>query len=123
MLKARMTSNDSPWVFPRASKATDNGFLSTSLDHQHSTAITTLGLPKDFVLHSLRHTFLRRLAEAGVDAFTIMRIAGHSSVTDSQKYSTARQRQWNGPSSGLKLSMLPSSQSRRGSRRRQKKAA
>jgi len=38
------------------------------------------------VLHSLRHTFLTRLGEAGVDAFTIMRIAGHSSVTVSQKY-------------------------------------
>lgn len=86
MLKARMTSNDSPWLFPGAGKATENAFLSTSLDHQHSTVRTTLGLPKDFVLHSLRHTFLTRLGEAGVDAFTIMRIAGHSSVTVSQKY-------------------------------------
>jgi integrase len=41
---------------------------------------------KDFVLHSLRHTFLTRLGEAGADAFTIMRIAGHSSVTVSQRY-------------------------------------
>jgi len=49
-------------------------------------ARTALGLPKDFVIHSLRHTFLTRLGEAGVDAFTIMRIAGHSSVTVSQKY-------------------------------------
>ena len=39
------------------------------------------------MLHSLRHTFLTRLGEAGVDAFTMMRIAGHnSSVTVSQKY-------------------------------------
>jgi len=29
----------------------------------------SLGLPKDFVLHSLRHTFLTRLGEVGVDAF------------------------------------------------------
>ena len=29
---------------------------------------------------------LTRLGEAGVDAFTIMRITGHSSVTVSQKY-------------------------------------
>jgi hypothetical protein len=29
---------------------------------------------------------LTRLGEAGVDAFTIMRIAGHSSITVSQKY-------------------------------------
>ena len=45
-----------------------------------------LGLPKDFVIHSLRHTMLTRLGEAGVDAFTIKQIAGHSSVTVSQRY-------------------------------------
>jgi hypothetical protein len=40
----------------------------------------------DFVLHSLRHTMLSRLGESGVDAFTIMRIAGHSSIVVSQRY-------------------------------------
>lgn len=30
-----------------------------------------LGLPKDFVLHSFRHSMLARLGEAGVDAFTL----------------------------------------------------
>ncbi|QNI31973.1 tyrosine-type recombinase/integrase [Alloacidobacterium dinghuense] len=43
-------------------------------------------LPKDFVLHSLRHTMLTRLGESGVDAFTIMRIAGYSSIVVSQRY-------------------------------------
>jgi len=42
--------------------------------------------PADFVLHSLRHTMLTRLGELGVDAFTIMRIAGHSSIVVSQRY-------------------------------------
>ena len=42
--------------------------------------------PGDFVMHSLRHTMLTRLGESGVDAFTIMRIAGHSSVMVSQRY-------------------------------------
>ena len=42
--------------------------------------------PGDFVLHSLRHTCLTRLGEAGADAFTIMKLAGHSSVTVSQRY-------------------------------------
>ena len=42
--------------------------------------------PREFVLHGLRHTFLTRLGEAGADAFTIMRLAGHSSVTVSQRY-------------------------------------
>jgi integrase len=43
-------------------------------------------LPADFVLHSLRHSALTRLGEAGADAFTIMKLAGHSSVTVSQRY-------------------------------------
>ena len=38
------------------------------------------------MVHSLRHTMLTRLGEAGVDAFTIMRIAGHSTITISQRY-------------------------------------
>src|SRR5215467_1290606 len=53
---------------------------------QHDDVRTALKLPADFVLHSLRHTMLTRLGESGADAFTIMRIAGHSSVTVSQRY-------------------------------------
>jgi hypothetical protein len=34
----------------------------------------------------LRHTALARLAEAGCDAFTLARIAGHSSITLTQRY-------------------------------------
>ena len=56
------------------------------LDQQHSRVRTLLKLPDDFVLHSLRHTFGTRLGEAGADAFTIMRLMGHSTVTVSQRY-------------------------------------
>ena len=48
--------------------------------------ILLLELPADFVIHSLRHTFGTRLGESGADAFTIMRLMGHSSVTVSQRY-------------------------------------
>ena len=41
---------------------------------------------QDMVLHSTRHTFCTRLGEAGADAYTIMRLAGHSSITISQRY-------------------------------------
>lgn len=40
----------------------------------------------NFALHSLRHTMLTWLGESGVDAFTIMRIAGHSSMAVSLRY-------------------------------------
>lgn len=84
MLKARKDDSKSEWVFPGDSDTA--AILGTSLDHQHDAVRTVLKLPKDFVIHSLRHTMLTRLGEAGADAFTIMRIAGHSSVTVSQRY-------------------------------------
>jgi len=49
-----------------------------------------LQLPNDCVIHSLRHTFLTRFGEAGADAFTIKKVAGHSSVTISERYITQR---------------------------------
>jgi len=45
-----------------------------------------MGLPWDAVLHSTRHTALTDLGAAGADAFTIQAIAGHASVTTSQRY-------------------------------------
>jgi len=60
--------------------------LVSSLDHQHATVRKLRKLPATFVVHSLRHTALTRLGEAGCDAFSIMRIAGHSSVRVSQRY-------------------------------------
>jgi len=45
-----------------------------------------LKLPNEFVPHSLRHTFGTRLGEAGADAFTIMKLMGHSTITVSQRY-------------------------------------
>lgn len=59
---------------------------STLLDQQHARAREALKLPKDFVLHSLRHTYGTRLGETGADAFTIMKLMGHSTVTVSQRY-------------------------------------
>jgi integrase len=58
----------------------------SALNHCHSRIRKLLELPEEFVLHSLRHTFGTRMGEAGADAFTIMRIMGHSSITVSQRY-------------------------------------
>ena len=84
MLKARKADSESDWVFPGNSP--EAAIRGTSIDHQHEDVRDTLKLSKEFVVHSLRHTMLTRLGEAGADAFTIMKIAGHSSVTVSQRY-------------------------------------
>ena len=41
---------------------------------------------RPFVLYSLRNTFLTRLGESGCDAWTLARIAGHSSIAISSRY-------------------------------------
>jgi site-specific recombinase XerD len=45
-----------------------------------------MDLPKDCVVHACRHTFCTKLGEAGADAFTIQKLAGHSSITISARY-------------------------------------
>jgi integrase len=56
-----------------------------TLKKQHKNAIRLSGV-RPFVLYSLRHTFLTRLGASGCDAWTLARIAGHSSVAISARY-------------------------------------
>jgi integrase len=58
----------------------------TWLNEQHANIRLLLRLPADCVPHSFRHTYGTRLGETGADAFTIMRLMGHSTVTVSQRY-------------------------------------
>jgi integrase len=57
----------------------------SSLRKQHTKALK-LSNVRPFVLYSLRHTFLTRLGESGCDAWTLARIAGHSTINISTRY-------------------------------------
>ena len=71
------------WVWP---SGTRSGHVEpSSLRKQHVRA-TVDSKVRPFVLYSLRHTFLTRLGESGCDAWTLARIAGHSSITISARY-------------------------------------
>jgi integrase len=83
LLQSRRDSAISPLVFANRE---GKRYLVTSINHLHQKVRKALKLPQDFVIHSLRHTMLTKLGESGADAFTIMRIAGHSSITVSQRY-------------------------------------
>jgi hypothetical protein len=64
----------------------DSGHLEgSSIKKQHAKALGASKV-RPFVLYSLRHTFLTRLGESGCDAWTLARIAGHSSVAMSTRY-------------------------------------
>jgi integrase len=81
------------WVWPAP---THSGHVeASSLRKQHSAAFVTVAKEaakngkkavRPFVLYSLRHTFLTRLGESGCDAWTLARIAGHSSIAISTRY-------------------------------------
>lgn len=84
LLEMRHEGQNKPkdgWVFPAASKS---GRVE-SVKSQHRRALRDSKV-KAFVLYSLRHTMLTRLGESGAEAFTIQKIAGHSSAVISQRY-------------------------------------
>ena len=71
------------WVWPTSTKS---GHIEPcTLKKQHRKAIKHAKV-RPFVLYSLRHTFLTRLGESGCDAWTLARIAGHSSIAISARY-------------------------------------
>ena len=71
------------WVWPALTRS--DHFEKSTLKKQHKKAVR-LSRVRPFVLYSLRHTFLTRLGESGCDAWTLARIAGHSSVAMSARY-------------------------------------
>jgi integrase len=95
----RANRPDDGWVFPAP---TESGHIERdSLKKQHArTFITINAQEKDaaaeskkkkprirpFLLYAFRHTFLTRLGESGCDAWTLARIAGHSSIAISMRY-------------------------------------
>jgi integrase len=71
------------WIWPAPTKA---GHINHStLKKQHVRAVKLSGV-RPFLLYSLRHTFLTRLGESGCDAWTLARVAGHTSVSISSRY-------------------------------------
>jgi integrase len=83
VLVNRSLESKSEYVFANSA---GHPYLVTSLDHLHKKLRDDLQLPNNCVIHSLRHTFLTRFGEADADAFTIKKVAGHSSVTISERY-------------------------------------
>ena len=86
ILQARWEAVGSPtegWVWSAPTRS--GHFEKSTLKKQHKKALR-LSRVRPFVLYSLRHTFLTRLGESGCDAWTLARIAGHSSVAMSARY-------------------------------------
>ncbi len=87
MLTLRWNAQGRPaegWIFPSKSRA--GHFAQSSAGGQHKRALARLPDIEPFEPYCLRHTFLTRLAESGCDAFTLAKIAGHSSIRMTERY-------------------------------------
>jgi integrase len=96
VLESRWDGTGKPvegWIWPAPTRS--GHVESSSLKKQHSGTFKLLAAEaknggskpvRRFVLYSLRHTFLTRLGESGCDAWTLARIAGHSSIAMSTRY-------------------------------------
>lgn len=69
------------WVFPNAKGSGPKDKL-----QKPWTRIKTAAGVKRGVLHSFRHTFLTRMAEAGASAIDIRNTGGHADIATSMKY-------------------------------------
>jgi integrase len=86
VLESRWESQGKPtagWIWPAETKT---GHIDHSTTRKAHRKALTNSKVAPFVLYSLRHTFLTRLGASGCDAWTLMRIAGHSSITISSRY-------------------------------------
>jgi integrase len=86
LLEGRWNDRGKPsegWIWPGN---TQSGHIEPfTIKKQHQKALERGGV-RPFVLYTLRHTFLTRLGESGCDAWTLARIAGHSSIEMSKRY-------------------------------------
>jgi integrase len=88
LLRARHEAVGRPedgWIFPAPTNS-EQHITDNLTKFQHRKALDDSGVA-DFVPYVLRHTALTRLGEAaGGDVFVLARIAGHTSITITQRY-------------------------------------
>jgi integrase len=74
----------SSWLF--TSKRSKTGHL-VAIEGIYRRAVASVGLdPKQVVRHTLRHSAVTHLVQAGVDLPTVMRVSGHKSVKMIMRY-------------------------------------
>ncbi|MGH8558476.1 MAG: tyrosine-type recombinase/integrase [Methylococcales bacterium] len=72
------------WLFPAAS----NTGHAISIKKPFVRVVRAAGLdPKEIVRHTLRHTAITHLVQAGVDLPTVQRISGHKTLQMVVRYS------------------------------------
>jgi integrase len=73
-----------PYVFP----SPKTGGRLNNIKRSFCKAVNDAGI-ENFRFHDLRHTFSSRAADNGADAFTLMKILGHSDIRMTARYTHA----------------------------------
>ncbi|MEI2415486.1 tyrosine-type recombinase/integrase [Orrella sp. JC864] len=82
---ARSVPKGTPWLFP-ASRASKSGHT-VALEKPFRAAVARAGLdPAQVVRHTLRHTAVSHLVQAGVDLPTVQRVSGHKTLAMVARY-------------------------------------
>lgn len=73
------------WLFPAEKSATGH---TISIEKPFRRVVKTAGMnPKEVVRHTLRHTAITHLVQAGIDLPTVKRISGHKTFHMVERYS------------------------------------
>lgn len=81
----KTTESNQVWLFP--SKRSKCGHIKWP-EHAFREVVVNAGLdPKQVVRHTLRHTAITHLVQAGVDLPTVQRISGHKTLQMVARYS------------------------------------
>jgi integrase len=79
------TTPDQIWLFPAKRSATGH---CVSIEKPFRRVVIAAGLnPKEVIRHTLRHTAITHLVQAGVDLPTVKRISGHKTLQMVERYS------------------------------------
>ena len=80
-------NEDDEWLFPSKTSA---GGHTTNLRKPYRRVVAAAGLDPDQVLrHTLRHSAITHLVQAGVDLPTVKRISGHKTLAMVERYAHA----------------------------------
>lgn len=81
----KSAKSDQVWLFPSSQSSTGHVM---NIEKQFRRVIVAAGLnPKEVVRHTLRHTAITHLVQAGVDLPTVQRISGHKTLQMVVRYS------------------------------------
>jgi integrase len=79
---------DTPWLFPSLSSKPSKVGHTVDINRVFRIAVETAGLdPAVVVRHTLRHTAITHLVQAGVDLPAVKRISGHKTLLMVERYS------------------------------------